>query len=535
LSLAPLAAFTACSGAPSPPSEGAGPSGLARPAEQPALVVTVVVDQLRADLLERYDTLFTGGLRRLLDQGLRFPGASHRHAYTETAPGHATLATGVHPSRHGIVANGFYDLQDDGTLWLRYAVDDSTSPVLGYPDLGGRSPSTLLADGLADWVLAADGASRVLSVSKKDRAAITMGGRASDAERVHVYWMHVPARRFVTSAFYRDQVPPWVERFNETQMPELLGDTVWAQSTPVAARALARPDSAPYESDGVHVTFPHLRSAEAGPGEARQNGWYESTPYPDAALMAFTAAAMEALELGRRGVLDHLAISFSQTDLVGHRYGPLSQEQLDNLLHLDRVLDELLSLLDARVGSGRWVLGFSADHGVLTMPEYLAEQGVGAFRSPREDLDALARRVQEDANPTASDAQVVSDVIRAIEAVPYVARVYTPADLANPADTFALLFRNSDHPRRRAGDLPAHALLVRRTEHALVTSAPGGTSHGSPYWYDRSVPLVLLGAGIEPGSDAGAAYTVDLAPTLAWWAGIRFPGDLDGRALGGGG
>jgi hypothetical protein len=439
----------------------------------------------------------------------------------------------VHPARHGVVANTFYEVDDEGGVRRRYGVADTASPIVGFPALGGRSPVTLLRDGLADWMLAADTLSSVLAVSKKDRGAIPMGGRTADAERVHVYWINLPARRFVTSAFYRETYPSWVERFNREQMPLLLGDTVWEQQTPEAWRALARPDSAPYEADGVHVTFPHYRHLEAGPGDQARHMWYEDTPYPDRALMAFLAEAVDELALGQRGVLDFLSVSFSQTDHVGHHYGPLSQEQLDNLLRLDRVLDELLTLLDARVGSGRWVLGLSADHGVLTSPEHLVEQGITAMRTPRDRAREVARRVQEVTETATSDEALLEALARSLEELPYVADVLTPAERLNPADSFALLYRNSHHARRRSEYLPQFDLMVRPAMHAINDQR--GSGHGSPYWYDRSVPLVLLGPGVRAGRSDAEVYTVDLAPTLARWAQIPIPADLDGRPLEGGG
>ncbi|MFG0312936.1 MAG: alkaline phosphatase family protein [Phycisphaerales bacterium] len=505
------------------------------PPEPPTLVVMVTVDQLRTDLVTRYDSLFTGGLRRLLDEGLFYTGASHRHAYTSTAPGHATLATAVHPSRHGIVANTFVEVGDSGQLTRRYAVEDTLAPIVGFPGLQGRSPATLERDGVADWVLAADTGSRVLAVSKKDRGAIPLGGRRADAERVHVYWMNLPALRVVTSAFYRDTYPSWVERFNRETMPALLADTVWMQSTPEPWRALARPDASPYEADGEHVTFPHRQREESRDDDEGRNGWYEITPFPDRALVAFVDTAVAELQLGQRGVLDFLSVSFSQTDHIGHRYGPLSQEQLDNLLHLDRVLDELLTLLDARVGEGRWVLGLSADHGVLTIPEHLAEQGVEAHRADPGYAGEVARRVQEVVESGVEGDTLLEQVAASLEALPFIADVLTPAELRSPADSFAPLYRNSHHPTRRDTRLPQFDLMVRPAERWYLTSSRTGTSHGSPYWYDRQVPLVLLGAGVQAGRSDAEAYTVDLVPTLARLVELEIPADLDGRVLEGGG
>ncbi|NNL31369.1 MAG: hypothetical protein HKO77_10115, partial [Gemmatimonadetes bacterium] len=153
--------------------------------ESAALYVAVVIDQLRPDVLDRYAPAFTGGLKRLLDEGYRFTQASHAHARTSTAPGHATLTTGVVPARHGVIANSWQ--QKRGFRWEpMYAVADPGSPILGFENeesLEGRSPATMIRDGLPDWFAAANSDSRRVSISKKDRAAVPMGGQNSE----HVY------------------------------------------------------------------------------------------------------------------------------------------------------------------------------------------------------------------------------------------------------------------------------------------------------------------------------------------------------------
>ena len=389
----------------------------------PTLIVFVVVDQLRGDLLDRYDEVFTGGLRRLLDAGLVFEGASHRHAETTTAVGHASLSTGVAPSRHGLAGNTWTERRPDGSLVEVYAVADSLSPIVGVPDLPGRSPANLLRGGLADWVLDHDPDARVVSLSTKDRAAIPMAGRT----RGHVYWIAPTEGRFVTSTYYRDRYPDWLERFNRTRMPALLGDSVWGRTAPREARSLARPDTAHFEGDGVHTFLPHLRAEETpGPLPQAQYVWASRTPAPDRAVVELAAVAVDELELGRRGSVDFLSVSLSQSDYVGHDYGPLSQEQLENLIHLDRVLADLLDMLDDRVGPGRWVLGLSADHGVMTIPEWTLQTEGRGRRLTRQDV----RRIREVASRAAARAgspeEVSSRVIAAVEAIEGVAKVYRP-------------------------------------------------------------------------------------------------------------
>ena len=500
--------------------------------EPPALVVYVVIDQLRADLVERYDSLFTGGLRRVLDDGMRFTQVTHDHANTETAVGHAVLSTGAHPSRNGIVANQWLERTTDGWRSV-YSVEDTMAHILGHPAMAGRSPSNLLRGGLADWVVAADSGALVVSVSRKDRAAIAMAGRT----RGHVYWITPNEGRFVTSSFYADRYPPWVEGFNRAQMPRIFGDSVWEQTIPVSARRLTRPDSASYEGDGVHTYFPH-RFEEEGGNPSRSgalNRWAFEQVYPDAAVAEFAAVAIKSLHLGQDAVTDYLGVSFSQTDAVGHAYGPLSREQLENLLHVDRVLGELMATLDESVGEGRWVMAVTADHGVLTIPEYLAECGGDASRAGRDNMTALRRTFAAFRDKEGDPLAITDELVAALESLPFVEDALTVPELTSgpPADSFVVLMRNSYHPDRWAGEAGSEGLgvLLRYEENLYPTSSSRGTGHGSPYYYDRHVPLIFFGSGVSSGVSDSPVRAVDIAPTLARLAGISAPDDLDGRPI----
>ena len=497
-------------------------------AEEPTLIVALVVDQLRGDLLGRYDDLFEGGLRRVLDSAHQFTNANHRHAVTATAPGHASLSTGVFPSRSGVVSNSWFEQAEDGTWRSVYAVEDSASAIVGFPDYFGRSPRNLMREGLADWVRAADERAQVVSLSRKDRAAVTMAGQA----RGHVYWMLPEVPTFTTSAYYRDSLPPWVERFNQDVLVPMLADTVWESRVPSHALGRSRGDTASYEGDGTHTWFPHRYAQESREGTLSQPDWAAGTPWPDAATLALAREAVRELDLGGDEAVDYLGLALSQTDLVGHGFGPLSREQLDNLLHLDRELGSFLEFLDEEVGPGRWVLGLSADHGVLTMPEYLAETGEDGARLSAEDIEAIRSLITE-ATARAAEPDLDRWVADRARDLPFAEAAYAYRDLAEavPADSFAVLYQNSYYDGRVTGPLGRFGVEVRSRANLLFTTGSTGTSHGSPYWYDRWVPLAFVGPGVEAATEARAALTVDFAPTLARLAGIPVPRDLDGQAL----
>ena len=496
--------------------------------EGPTLVVMLVIDQLRPDMLDRFDAYFTGGLRRVIDQGHRFPDATHDHAYTFTAPGHTTLGTGVYPTRHGIVSNDWWELE--GAEWRDvYAMQDPESPILGYPTMAGRSPANLYRDGLADWIVAADPEARVVSISRKDRAAIALAGQAVG----EVYWMIDPVAGFITSTYYKSEYPEWVKRFNEEEMPRVYANTVWESRAPEAAKLLTRPDTSDYEMRGRFGVFPYRASDLVDLADsAALNRWHSRTPAPDAAVLGLTKAALAELELGRRGTVDYLAVSLSQTDRIGHNYGPFSREQLNNLLHLDDVLAELFHSLDRAVGRNGWVAGFSSDHGILEIPEHLAERGEDAVRLGPEQMGLFRETVMGAVGRGGGEDDVAARVKRAIEGLPFVEKAYTFTEVqdaeARP-DSFAVLFARS-FSRDRAISLPSRYGVYHRWRQNYITT-DDATTHGTPYYYDRVVPIIFLGAGVEAGVSEGAAATVDVAPTLAALAGIETPGDLDGEVL----
>ena len=495
------------------------------PTVQPRLLVWITMDQLRSDMLDHYSPMFTGGFRRLLSDGRFYTNATHDHSRTSTAPGHASLSTGTHPSRHGIVGNGWYERQ--GNEWVQVSnVGDTTVKTLGG-DLPGVSPRPLLRTGLADWIVAADSASKVASVSGKDRGAILPAAHV----RGHVYWFEPNGGGFVTSTYYRDSYPAWAERFNRESLLKYMADTVWEFTAPASSIYLSSPDTAAHELDGTHSYFPHRLSVQT---ERRDTvtflAWMERTPLADAATLEFAETMVRELSLGADESVDLLAVSLSQTDAIGHGFGPFSREQLDNLYRLDRRLGAFFTFLDNTVGRDRWMVALSADHGVMTPPEDpRAPQGSRRLtRGEREQ----AQKVISDAVAAGGDADAVAMRITAgLERLPAIADAWTEKELlrGTPSDSFAVLARRSVYPGRAGGIASRQGVEVHLAPFVLASER--GTTHGSPYWYDRHVPMVFMGADIPAGRDDQRTATVDFAPTLARLLGIPYPRDLDGRAL----
>jgi predicted AlkP superfamily pyrophosphatase or phosphodiesterase len=515
-------------------------------APTPRLVVVISVDQMRADYLDRFDAQFTGGLRWLIDNGLRFTKAHHDHATTSTGPGHTTLGTGVFPSHHGIVGNDYYDRRLRRST---YSMADSTSAILNYPEAPGRSPANLLHDGLGDWLKAQSPESKVYSVAIKDRAAIPLAGKGPDG----AYWFHLPTGDFITSEYYRSEYPAWVTEFNQSDRSERFCGTHWTKLFPDSAYALSREDDFPYERDSMGRVFPHLLTGTDGLPDARYFGRIPETPFGDQLTLEFAGEMMRNEGLGLDEHVDLLFIGLSAADYIGHRYGPYSQEVQDYYLRLDRMLADFFTEVEEITGADRYVVALSADHGVMVIPEELSRRGVDAARVewrpiPRR-LNEVAAALVEDG--TLASAPRVRDVTGFVfdfgdwppspEQMKSLAELLTAELRLRPEFSAAYTFEQvitgsgsgpifdklvrSVHPDRGAD------ILYAPREYYYLTNSQGGTSHGSPYEYDTHVPLVFVGAGFSAELRDEPVRTVDLAPTLAAMLNLTLPADLDGRDL----
>jgi predicted AlkP superfamily pyrophosphatase or phosphodiesterase len=516
----------------------AGVGGCVR--ERPALGVLIVVDGLRGDLLRVYDSRFTGGFRRFTDAGFRYRNAMVDHAITVSHAGHVTIATGSNPARHGIVDAAYYVPGPGASRHLVDALQDSAEHIVG--DSSGRpavSPRRVLVEGIAEWLRDRYPDSRVVAVGSGAYSSVLHVYRAP----ADVYWFDPGLGRYVTSTFYRKTDAPWVAAFNRSVPPSLRDSSLdWR---PVAGQASApfRPDAYRYEADGVHTALPHEFSQEVSPAgrasPAAQWRWFANTPWEDDATLRLAESAIRDLDLGHHATPDYLAIVLSQSDNASHYYGPMSDEELDVLLRMDRWLGAFLDSLDQRVGRGRWVAALTSDHGMANLPEYEAEHGRPGRRLTEPVIEAVERRVAAEERKGSSPAGIAA----LLSQYGFVAQVYDSQTLASPgrpSDLYLRLYRNSYRPGRvprlplfRLDDgtsaIAAAGLMVRLRRGTIVDI--DRATHGSPYAYDRRVPLMFLGAGVPHGVSDAPARTVDVAPTLARLLGIPVPVPINGRSL----
>jgi predicted AlkP superfamily pyrophosphatase or phosphodiesterase len=514
-----------------------------RPA-RPKLVLVLSIDQMRFDYLTRFDRLYKGGLRLLLDRGAVFTNANYRHASTETGPGHSVILSGRHPSHSGIVANEWYDSYLNKVVNV---VDDPVQRPLGG---SGRSasPANAISFTIGDVLKAKDPHTHVVGVSLKDRSAILMGGRRADA----AYWYETAGGNFITSTYYMAEPPAWLVAVNNRHMADARAGQLWTRLLPDTSlyERYAGKDAIEGEWDRKDTVFPHLIR-----GKPPETAFYDDlrrTPFADEMTLDVALEAMTAHHLGEDDATDILAIGFSATDIIGHTYGSDSQEVMDQLLRLDLVLDRLFKEVDRRAGLANTLVVLTADHGSLPLVENLQAKGVDARRAMPAVLNDAVKQALATRFPGAESlvrnylspdfyldeeaisrrhlnrAEVEATAIQALLATGLVAKVYTAEELRSSqpgSDPYLRLFQNAFFEPR------SPQLTVRLKEFVYLNAAVGGTGHGSAYEYDRHVPIVFMGNGVKAGLYKELCGPEDIAPTLGLMLDLEFPREQDSRLL----
>ena len=520
---APLLAALFCATPASSPVSTAQPEAPAAQATKPTLLVFITVDQMRADYLDKWKSQFTGGLKRLVDGGALFTNAHQDHAITETAPGHASVMSGRFPKNTGIARN-------------LEGVNDST-PLLANAMGLGASPARFRGTTLTDWLTSANSATRALSVSFKDRGAILTIGRSKQ----EVYW-YSPSGIFTTSRWYRDTLPTWVTTYNAAY-PKRYAGKVWNPLLPLSA--YPEPDSVPVEGGGRFFQFPY--SLSENPDTASRQ--IPNTPFLDDATAGLALVGLEALGLGKGPQTDVLAISFSATDLIGHRWGPDSRELHDQVIRLDRLIGTFIDSLYKLRDSTRIIFALTGDHGVTPFPELSQTRyNPPPVRVNLRPAMAAARAVLAAGKVDTLAAQLESGSL----VIDRVAGM-TPALINASADSFVAVARRIPGVMRaeRFSELSKYDLgkdpIARRwlnmygpnvPAEAIVVLTKGSTRvefaiamHGSPHDDDSHVPILFYGAPFKPGRYPAFTRTVDIAPTLAQVLGVTPSEPLDGRVL----
>ncbi|GAA4401992.1 alkaline phosphatase family protein [Nibrella viscosa] len=500
---------------------------------------------MRYDYLYRYyDKFTTGGFRRMMDEGFNCRNNHYHYAATYTGPGHTHIYTGSAPALSGIVGNDFYD-RNLGRLL--YCTEDTTvSTVGGTGPAGKMSPRTMLVTTITDQLkLATEGRAKVVGVALKDRGAILPAGHAANG----AYWFDSKDGNWITSTFYMQELPKWVNDFNKRRLPEQFMAQKWEFSRPLNQYTASTTDDQPYEAPlpgESKAVFPHEFIATTG---GLRYEVLRATPYGDVLSKEFALAAIKGEQLGADNVTDFLALSFSSPDYIGHAFGTHAIETEDNYLRLDRQLADLFAQLDATIGKGNYLAFLSADHGVADVPGFSQVYRIPANVKPYGVVGEVAKAALEKAFGSGNwilaymNQQVYLNhsllaekkiamgdayetVKRALLNQPGVINVINFHQVTAQAlpEVQMEMMRNVFHPNR-SGD------FYVMFQSGWFEGRNKGTTHGTTYAYDTHVPLLFYGWGIKHGQTVRRTKIADIAPTLAALLGILEPSGTIGNPI----
>jgi predicted AlkP superfamily pyrophosphatase or phosphodiesterase len=545
--LAPSAALTLIAAAVSVVThqavEAVRQNPTAASASAPRLVVMIVLDQVRADYLERFADDWSGGLQRLTKTGAWFTNAAYPYLVTATCAGHATVSSGALPHTSGIVHNEWFDRRQEKVVTCT-ADPRVRNIAYGAQATGGDSPAALRVPALADH-LRSERAGRAVTLSLKDRSAIMLAGHgpATVTWRTGLAW--------VTSTAYTAGPVDEVKSALADHPVEDDFTKVWERLLP--ANRYRTPDDGVGEiaPRGWTTTFPHdLKANSSRPDLDFETRW-ERSPFADAYLGRLAADLVERFHLGRGAGVDFLGVSFSGPDRVGHQFGPDSQEIQDLLVRLDRTLGTLFDRLDAVVGRDGYVVALTADHGVTPIPAQLAARGASAGTlQPSTIVERVEAVLAAGLGPGQHVAWLDGLNMNLYLAPGVYERLLTSKALLARVESAITSVNGVRAVLRRdqlAGGTASRDPLTRaaalgfdadRSGDLIIAMKPGwspAAQFAAVHWNtaspdDQRVPVLFMGAGVRGGRHDRAITPADIAPTLAKIAGVSLP-TAEGRAL----
>ncbi len=512
---------------------------------RPKLVVGIVVDQMRYDYLYRFSQRYSeGGFKRLLREGFACHNTHYNYIPTYTAPGHATIYSGTTPDVHGIIANDWYSRVEQKMV---YCTQDSNYVTLGSEsDAGEMSPSRMLCGTLGDAMkLFSQGQSKVYGIALKDRGAILPAGHSADG----AFWYDGGrVGRWVTSTYYFGDMPNWVNRYNQANFPKKLMNQDWNTLYPLTTYLNSGPDNNAFEGKfkgEEKPVFPHeIKSLAVFNNEF---DILKYTPFGNTLTSDFAKQLILNEKLGVDETPDLLAISYSSTDYIGHRFGTNSVEIEDTYLRLDEELSSLFAFLDEKVGKGEWVAFLTADHAGTEPPSFLGSKKIpGGYFSTDSLEAALKDFLQRTFNAGGIIENISNDQIffnadsldacqmgeDEIEQISEFIQGYGGVDKVVLSGELELFYGNDIYEKLKKG------YHNRLSGDILFTLLPGwveysktGSTHGSGYEYDTHVPLLFMGWGVKPGAAYEPVGVEDIAPTISTILKITWPQAATGKPI----
>ncbi|WP_290791200.1 alkaline phosphatase PafA [Flavihumibacter sp. UBA7668] len=523
------------------PQKTAAATGISRP----KLVIGLVVDQMRWDFLYRYQDRYqtNGGFNRLLKQGFSNENTFIPYAPTVTACGHSTIYTGSVPAITGIAGNAWYDQRLNRTV---YCVEDATVSTVGSSSKAGQmSPRNMHTTTIGDELkLATNFRSKVIGIAIKDRGGILPAGHTANG----AYWYDGSSGNWITSTYYRTELPTWVKSFNDAKWVDKYYEAGWNTLYPIDTYINSDKESKPYKSR------PLGSNAAAHPYDLKSMigknfGAISSTPFGNTMTLELAKAAVKGESLGKGAVTDMLTVSLSSPDYIGHSFGPNSVEVEDTYLRLDKELGAFFEFLDKEIGKGQYLFFISADHGVAHIPGFMKEHKIpaGTFDDGKckEGMNALLKEKFGQSNLIVSmynyqvhlnrplidsldldKDEITESVIRYMQKQPEVMRAFDIAELSETTlpSKLKTMIANGYDPNR-GGDVQ----FVLYPQY--IDGGPTGTTHGLWNPYDSHIPLVWYGWNIKPGKSNKEVYMSDIAPTIAALLHIQMPNGTVGKPI----
>ncbi len=512
----------------------------------PKLVVGIVVDQMRYDYLTRFWNHYEeGGFKRFVNEGFNCKNNHFNYAPTSTGPGHASVYTGTTPARHGVIGNNWYDKVNEEDVYC--ASDNSFESVGTTTDAGKMSPHRMIVTTITDELrLHTQMRGKTIAIALKDRGAVLPGGHTANA----AYWFHgANVGHWVSSSYYMKELPKWVTDFNTSNKIKDYKKS-WTTLKDINTYLESGLDNNKYEGlfeTEIAPTFPHNTA-----NMLNKNADFEiikATPYGNSITTDFAIEAIEKELLGADMITDFLAISFSSTDYVGHKYGVNSKEVQDTYLRLDKDLERLFKELDKRVGEGEYTVFLTADHGAVDVPAYLKDNKIpGGYI----DFTAIEAKFSEFLKYTFGTTDIIKNFsnyqyfldhkiiknldmdleeaqeIMAKELLTYegIDQVFTGHQMWKNHYTSGIPYiLQNGYNQKRSGDI----LVVLNP--GVISYSKTGSTHGSPQVYDTHVPLLFYGKGIKNGSTVERTEIPDIAPTISALLGIAFPSGTTGKPI----
>jgi predicted AlkP superfamily pyrophosphatase or phosphodiesterase len=520
--------------------------------DRPKLVVGIIVDQMRQEYLYRFSSKYSdGGFKRLMNDGFMMKNAHYNYVPTVTGPGHASVYTGTTPAYHGIISNEWYDKNLKREVNCVY---DPAYKVVGSTDGKGEiSPFRLATTTVTDELkLFTQKRAKVIGVSLKDRGAVLPAGHMADG----AYWYDSKSGNFITSTYYRTDLPQWVEKFNSLKLADKYLSRDWTTFFPIEQYTESGPDDSPYEgrsSGKDRPTFPYVLK-----DLRKKNGDYDllaTVPFGNDYLTDMAKAAIDGEKLGQGAVTDFLTVSFSTTDIIGHAVGPNAVEIEDTYIRLDRNLEDLLKTLDTKVGKGNYTVFLSADHAVSDVAQYLKDSrlpgGYFSYANLKVNLNEYLKKYfpgkelieavdgdqlffnheafQNDPQSSGVEIMVATElVVNYLMAQDGVANAFSES-----------VIRQSQYTEGGVKGFVVRGYHPKRSGDVVIVLESGwygagrvtGTTHGSPYTYDTHVPMLFYGYGIKKGSSVKYHPITDIAPTVSALLRIKFPSGSTGQPI----